>query len=135
MSDMYHAWDQEDAQEQDSPSVRRDRLSDAIERFLREKLAPEDTEIFTLAQARALFDKMLSARPISEQMEDKCALQVEREAGKYRIKLILLDKNNNCVQATTKSYYGYVFLARHVDETVVRYMGDQKLRIMPNPNS
>lgn len=133
MSDLYNAWDQEE-QSQDYNSVRKDRISDALERFLRTKLAPEDTDVFTLAQARALFDKMLSARPISEQMEDKCALVVEREGGKYRIKLVLLDKNNNCVQATTKSYYGYVFNADHIDETVVRYMGNQKLRIMPNPN-
>lgn len=133
MSDMYNAWEQEE-QSQDCNPVRKDRISDALERFLRAKLAPEDTEVFTLAQARALFDKMLSARPISEQMEDKCALEIEREGGKYRIKLVLLDKNNNCVQATTKSYYGYVFNANHIDETVVRYMGGQKLRIMPNPN-
>ena len=134
MNEQFNAWEQEDSQPQDSTYVRRDQITDAIERFLRAKLAPENTEIFTLAQARALFDKMLSARPISEQLEDKCAIEIERLGGRYQIKLVLLDKNNNCVQATTKSYYGYEFHANHIDETVVRFMGNQKLRIMQNPN-
>lgn len=129
-----NAWNQDGLDfglEQNTP---RDRLSDVIDRFLRKALSVDDTDVFTLAIARQLFDRMLSDRPVSEQMEDKCALRVEQVGTKYRITLILLDKNENFVKKTTKAYYGYNFIANYIDETVVRYMDGHKLRIMQNPN-
>ena len=63
-----NAWNQDGLDfglEQNTP---RDRLSDAIDRFLRKALSVDDTDVFTLAIARQLFDRMLSDRPVSEQM-------------------------------------------------------------------
>lgn len=129
-----NAWNQDGLDLSFEQSTPRDRLSDAMERFLRKALAVDDTDVFTLAIARQLFDKMLSDRPVSEQMEDKCALRVEKVGTIYQITLILMDKDENFVKKTTKSYYGYNFVANYIDETVVRYMDGQKLRIMQNPN-
>lgn len=129
-----NAWNQDGLDLGFEQSTPRDRLSDAMERFLRKALAVDDTDVFTLAIARQLFDKMLSDRPVSEQMEDKCALRVEKVGTTYQITLILMDKDENFVKKTTKSYYGYNFVANYIDETVVRYMDGQKLRIMQNPN-
>lgn len=129
-----NAWNQDGLDLGFEQSTPRDRLSDAMERFLRKALAVDDTDVFTLAIARQLFDKMLSDRPVSEQMEDKCALRVEKVGATYQITLILMDKDENFVKKTTKSYYGYNFVANYIDETVVRYMDGQKLRIMQNPN-
>ncbi len=129
-----NAWNQDGLNLGFEQSTPRDRFSDAMERFLRKALAVDDTDVFTLAIARQLFDKMLSDRPVSEQMEDKCALRVEKVGTTYQITLILMDKDENFVKKTTKSYYGYNFVANYIDETVVRYMDGQKLRIMQNPN-
>lgn len=129
-----NAWNQDGLDLSFEQSTPRDRLSDAMERFLRKALAVDDRDVFTLAIARQLFDKMLSDRPVSEQMEDKCALRVEKVGTIYQITLILMDKDENFVKKTTKSYYGYNFVANYIDETVVRYMDGQKLRIMQNPN-
>ena len=107
-----------------------------VKRMLWKTLAVQETkkEVFTLREARELFDRMLARRPIEEQMEDTCALSVERENGGYLIKLILMDKNRNFVRMTTKSYYGYVLTAKHIDEMLGRYMNGQTVRILPNPN-
>lgn len=129
-----NAWNQDGLDLSFEQSTPRDRLSDAMERFLRKALGVDDVDVFTLAIARQLFDKMLSDRPVSEQMEDKCALRVEKVGTTYKITLILIDKDENFVKKTTKSYYGYNFVANYIDETVVRYMDGQKLRIMQNPN-
>ena len=129
-----NAWNQDGLNLGFEQSTPRDRFSDAMERILRKALAVDDTDVFTLAIARQLFDKMLSDRPVSEQMEDKCALRVEKVGTTYQITLILMDKDENFVKKTTKSYYGYNFVANYIDETVVRYMDGQKLRIMQNPN-
>lgn len=129
-----NAWNQDGLDLGFEQSTPRDRFSDAMERILRKALAVDDTDVFTLAIARQLFDKMLSDRPVSEQMEDKCALRVEKVGTTYQITLILMDKDENFVKKTTKSYYGYNFVANYIDETVVRYMDGQKLRIMQNPN-
>ena len=129
-----NAWNQDGLDLSFEQRTPRDLLSDAMERFLRKALAVDDTDVFTLAIARQLFDKMLSDRPVSEQMEDKCALRVEKVGTIYQITLILMDKDENFVKKTTKSYYGYNFVANYIDETVVRYMDGQKLRIMQNPN-
>lgn len=134
MHDFYNAWEQEEAYAEQGDAVRRDRLVDGMERFLRKALSVDDTDIFTMAKARQLFDRMLTDRPISEQMEDKCGLYVKKANGRYHIKLVLLDKNNQFVRMTSKSYYGYELQANYIDETVSRYMGGQELRIMNNPN-
>ncbi|HIR13681.1 MAG TPA: hypothetical protein IAB31_07145 [Candidatus Choladousia intestinavium] len=136
MSDLYDAWEQEDFRTSPEQDVRRDTVFDAVKRMLWKTLAVQETkkEVFTLREARELFDRMLARRPIEEQMEDTCALSVERENGGYLIKLILMDKNRNFVRMTTKSYYGYVLTAKHIDEMLGRYMNGQTVRILPNPN-
>ena len=103
--------------------------------MLRSALNVDDTDVFTMARARQMFEKLLADRPFSEQMEDMCALHIVHSNGVYEITLVLIDKNKQPVQKTTKSYYGYIFKAKYIDETVTRYMNGENFCIMPNPNN